>query len=318
MSQARPAANPATPDERTAIGADVVTPPRGFFAKLIVFLEMIKIGHTLFALPFALGATFLAAGGLPELTLLAKIVLAVLFARTSAMAFNRYVDRRIDGENPRTRDRAIPAGALGATFVLGTVIVTAAAFVAIAAWIGPLAFKLSPLALVVVLGYSLTKRFTALCHFALGAALSLAPVGAWVAVRGTLALEPWILGLAVLLWTAGFDILYSTLDREFDRGRGLHSLPVRLGVPGALRVAAFLHLGMVLALIGLTVAMDLGRVFQGTLAAVAIILVHEHRLVRPDDLSRVNRAFFLWNAIISAALCAAMITESIAAAGGSP
>ncbi len=293
-----------------------LAPPRSFFGRVVVFLEMIKVGHTLFALPFALGATFLAAGGIPEAGMLGKIVLAVLFARTAAMAFNRYIDRTIDSENPRTRDRAIPAGHLSAGFVLATVVVTAAAFIAISAWIGTLALALSPLALVVLLGYSLTKRFTALCHFALGAALALAPVGAWVAIRGRLDLEPWILGLAVLLWTAGFDILYSTLDREFDEKRGLHSLPVSVGVKSALRTAAFLHLGMVGALVWLTVALDLGGVFRWTLAAVAVVLVHEHRLVRPTDLTRVNRAFFLWNAVISVALCAAMIAEGLLSGGG--
>jgi len=301
-------------------GAPVEAAPgmtEGLLGRIVVFLDMIKVGHTLFALPFAIGATFLAAGGLPELSILGRIVLAVLFARTAAMAFNRWADREIDARNPRTRERALPAGRLGGGFVLGTVIVSAALFVATAAWIGPLALRLSPIALVVVLGYSWTKRLTALCHFALGAALALAPIGAWVAVRGELSPAPWVLGGAVLLWTAGFDILYSSMDRAFDADAGLHSLPVRLGVKGALRVAALLHLGMLAALVGLALLLDLGPVFRGTLAAVALLLVHEHRLVRPDDLSRVNRAFFHWNAVISVALCLAMVVEALRLGEGS-
>ncbi len=285
------------------------TAARGLGGRIVAFFEMIKVAHTLFALPFALGATFLAAGGLPKPPLLGKIVLAVLLARTAAMSMNRLVDRRIDAENPRTRDRALPAGLLSPRFVLGTVIVSASAFIATAVWIGPLPFALSPIALTVVLGYSYTKRITSLCHFALGAALGLAPVGAWVAVRGTLELAPWLLGAAVMFWTAGFDILYSALDLEFDRAHGLHSIPVRLGLRGALRLAAGLHLAMVGLLAWLAVELELGNIFIGTVAAVAVALVFEHRLVQPEDLRRVNRAFFAWNVVISLSLLVAMMIE---------
>jgi 4-hydroxybenzoate polyprenyltransferase len=274
------------------------------------FLEMIKVAHTLFALPFALGAALLAARGLPPAAQLGKIVLAVLFARTAAMSFNRWLDRGIDAENPRTRDRAIPAGLLTPASVLAAAVGSAAAFVAVAAWIGPLPLALSPIALAVLLGYSATKRFTSSCHFVLGAALGLAPVGAWVAVRGSLETAPWLLGGAVLLWTAGFDILYSTLDREFDRAHGLHSIPVRLGLRNALRLAAILHAGTVAMLIAFARSLDLGPIFLGTVIAVAGVLVIEHRLVRPDDLRRVNRAFFACNIAISASLLAAMAAEA--------
>ena len=257
------------------------TAQRRFGGRVITFLEMIKFAHTLFAIPFAIGATFLAAGGIPPPDVLGKIVLAVLFARTAAMATNRLVDRHLDAANPRTRERALPAGLLSPRFVLATVLVSSGLFIATAAWIGTLPLLLSPIALAVLLGYSLTKRFTSLCHFALGAALGLAPVGAWVAVRGDLELAPWLLGAAVMLWTAGFDILYSTLDHEFDRENGLHSIPVRLGIRGALRLAAFLHAGMVLLLLWLARELTLGPVFLTTLGAVAVALFCEHRLVRP-------------------------------------
>jgi len=278
---------------------------------------MIKVAHTLFALPFALGAALLAAEGLPPAALLGKVVLAVLFARTAAMSFNRFLDRRIDAENPRTRDRAIPAGHLSPALVFSTAAASAACFVAVAAWIGPLPLALSPVALAVLLGYSATKRFTSLCHFVLGAALGLAPVGAWVAVRGTFDTAPWLLGGAVLLWTAGFDILYSTLDRDFDRAHGLHSIPVRLGLRGALRLAALLHAGTVALLLAFARSLDLGAIFLGTVAAVALLLVVEHRLVRPDDLGRVNRAFFACNIAISASLLAAMAAEAWRRGGAS-
>ena len=299
-----------------ASSADSGAPVAGAGSRILAFLEMIKVAHTLFALPFALGTALLAAGGLPPPALLGKVVLAVLFARTAAMSFNRFADRRIDAENPRTRGRAIPAGLLSPGTVLAAAVASAALFVAVAAWIGPLPLALSPVALAVLLGYSLTKRFTSLCHFALGLALGLAPVGAWVAVRGSLELAPWLLGGAVLLWTAGFDILYATLDHDFDRARGLHSLPVRLGLRGALRLAALLHAGMIALLVAFARALDLGAIFLGTVAAVAAVLVMEHRWVRPDDLRRVNRAFFACNIAISAALLAAMAAEAWRRGGG--
>lgn len=294
------------------------SPPRGVGGRIAIFLEMIKVGHTLFALPFAVGATFIAAGGVPAVATLGKIVLAVLLARTAAMAFNRWADRRLDAENPRTRDRAIPAGQLGAGFVLATVVVSAASFVATAAWIGPLPLALSPVALVVLLGYSFTKRFTSLSHFALGAALGLAPVGAWVAVRGSLELAPWLLGAAVTLWTAGFDIIYATQDTAFDRAAGLRSLPVLLGDAAALRVAALVHAGMWGLLLWFGLELGLGTFYFATLGVVAVALVIEHRLVRPGDVVRVNRAFFHWNVAISVALLIAMVVEGGAVDGGAP
>ena len=297
--------------------ATVATPaaPQSLLGRIAVFLEMIKVSHTLFALPFAIGATFLAAGGWPTLAQFGLIVLAVLCARTAAMAFNRWLDRDIDGANPRTQDRAIPAGLLSARFVLGTVLLSSAGFVGVAAMLGPLPLQLSPIALAVVLGYSAMKRISFLCHLALGAALALAPIGAWIAIRGENNLPPWILGAAVMFWTAGFDILYATLDHDFDRERGLHSAPVKFGVRGALRVAAGLHAAMIAALVLLGGVLDLGAVYYSTVAVVAVLIAHEHRIVDPDDLSRVPRAFFFWNVVISLALAAALIFEALRTAG---
>jgi len=189
---------------------------------------------------------------------------------------------------------------------------------ATAAWIGPLPLALSPVALVVLLGYSYTKRFTSLCHFAVGASLGLAPVGAWVAVRGSLELAPWLLGAAVMCWTAGFDIIYATQDREFDRSAGLRSLPARLGDAGALRVARLVHAAMWGLLLWFGLELGLGAVYFGTVAAVAVVLVVEHRVVRPGDLARVNRAFFHWNVVISVALPVALVVEGWTSDGGAP
>ncbi len=280
-------------------------------AKTRTFLEMIKISHTIFALPFAIGASFLAAGSVPEFAIIGKIVLAVFCARTAAMSFNRLVDRKIDAKNPRTADRALPKGELSSAFVAIAVVVSVAGFVACAAWINPLAFKLSPIVVVIALGYSLSKRVTAMCHVILGAALGLAPLGAWVAVRGTLSWEPWLLGLAVMLWTAGFDILYACMDTDFDRESGLYSIPARFGVPKALRIAMVLHATMGITLITLGVLANLGVVFLTAVGVVIALLAYEHRLVRPDDLSRVNRAFFTMNGIISVVLMVAMIVTAI-------
>ncbi|MGE3163313.1 MAG: UbiA-like polyprenyltransferase [Planctomycetota bacterium] len=275
------------------------------------YLELIKISHTVFALPFAIGTTFLAAGGWPRLDVLGKVVLAVVLARAASMAFNRWADQRFDAANPRTAERALPAGRLNPKFVLGSSLIALAAFFAVAAWINPLALRLSPFVALVLFGYSFTKRFTSLCHAILGLALGLAPVGAWVAVRGSLAGEPLTLGLAVLFWTAGFDVIYACLDVEFDRQAGLFSLPARIGVAGALRLAAGFHAAMLGVLAGLWwQSDDLGAVFLTAMGLVAALLVYEHRLVRADDLTRVNQAFFTTNGVISAVLMIALITDA--------
>lgn len=287
-------------------------------------MEMIKVAHTLFAMPFAIGAVFLAnrddpVGTIELAVLLAKVTVAVALARTAAMAFNRWADRSIDALNPRTSDRSIPAGRIGSRAVLISSILSSAGFIAVTASINTLALQLSPVVLLVILGYSWTKRFTSLCHLVLGLGLGLAPVGAWIAVRGSL-LDgnghadpvPWILGGAVMLWSAGFDILYGCQDAEFDRQQGLHSIPARIGVGRALRLSSALHISMAGLLYWLWVEAELGLPFALAAMVVTILLLVQHRLVKPDDLGKVQRAFFTLNAIISVLLMAALILEGIA------
>ncbi|MCB1053412.1 MAG: putative 4-hydroxybenzoate polyprenyltransferase [Acidobacteria bacterium] len=260
---------------------------------------MIKIEHSVFALPFALIGAFWAAKGLPELRVLGLILLAMVTARSSAMAFNRYLDAEIDARNPRTVSRSIPAGRLSRPFALGFTVVMALAFVVVTAFINRLTLLLSPVLLLVLLGYSITKRFTSMSHLVLGLALGLAPVGAWVAVKGQLAWEPLWVCLLVLTWTAGFDIIYACQDLDFDRRAGLHSIPARLGLMGSLRLSRVLHL------IALTIMVYLGyRYFQhwiywaGVLCA-ALCLGYEHKLVWRGDLSKADMAFFTMNGAVS-------------------
>lgn len=270
-------------------------------AARLVFQE-IRFAHSLFALPFALVGLLLAAGGMPGVRVFALVVLAVVAARSAAMGFNRIVDRHLDRRNPRTARRALARGALSPT-VMG-VFVTSSAFVfLLAAWaLNALALRLAPLVLLVLLGYSYTKRFTALSHFVLGLSLGLAPPASWVAVRGTL--DPsmggtLLLGLAVMLWVAGFDLLYACQDVEADRRLGLRSIPSRLGIPAALRLSRALHAGMVLALVGVGIASGRGWVYHAGLVPIAALLLWEHSLLRPDDLSRLNTAFFTANGLVS-------------------
>ncbi len=277
-----------------------------------VFLEMIKISHSVFALPFAVAAAFLAQRRTPDALLVLKVVLACVLARTAAMSFNRWADRTIDARNPRTAGRAIPAGQLGAGPVLVASALSSALFVLVAWWINPLAFRLSPVALVVLLGYSYTKRFTPSSHVILGLALGLSPVGAWIAVREEIALQPVLLGVAVLCWTAGFDIIYACQDVEFDRNARLASIPARFGIARALIVSRLLHVGAVLLLIAVGLVGSgpyLGAIYHVGVAAVAGILVYEQSLVRADDLSRVDLAFFTLNGCVSLVYMGTTITD---------
>lgn len=280
-----------------------------WFAQLRSMLEMIRFSHTLFALPFALVGAALAwraVGGFRVMDLLGILVCMVL-ARSAAMAFNRLVDRRLDADNPRTATRHLPTGQLSVAAVTAFTIACSVGFIASTAhfivwndnwW--PL--YLSVPVLLFLLAYSYTKRFTALCHFWLGTSLSLAPIAAWIAITGTIAWPPVVLGLVVLTWVAGFDILYACQDADHDRRVGLFSVPSRLGVPGALRVAMLCHALMVGLLVVLGWVAPLGMVYFVGVAAVAVLLVYEHALVRPDDLSRVNIAFFNVNIAISLGL----------------
>lgn len=276
-------------------------------------LEMIRFSHTLFALPFALLAAAMAytqrAAADPPLPWrwreLAGLLLCMVFARSAAMAFNRLVDRDVDALNPRTSMRHLPAGLLSVAAVAGFTVACAILFVASTALFLPNRWPLwlSLPVLAWLLGYSFTKRFTWLAHFWLGGALMLAPVAAWIAVAGTLGWAPLVLGAAVLLWVAGFDIIYACQDADFDRQRGLASVPARFGVAAALRISAVCHLGTVALLALLPLAFPpLGAVYVVGVAGVGLLLVYEHWLVRPDDLTRVNAAFFHVNWIISVGL----------------
>ncbi|MFY7952570.1 MAG: UbiA-like polyprenyltransferase [Armatimonadaceae bacterium] len=283
--------------------------------RLRTVLEMIKFEHTLFALPFAATGMLLAADGFPSIRICFGILLAMVGARSAAMAFNRLVDRDIDAANPRTAGRALPAGHLDIVFVKWFVLVSCLVFVGAAASLNKLALMLSPIALLVVFGYSYTKRFTAWCHAWLGVALSIAPMGAWVAVRGRLDWEPVWLCAAVVAWLIGFDVIYALQDEEFDRSRGLHSLPARFGARKALWISRTAHAAMVLALFGLGVAAHLGTAYAVGLAIVIVTLIWEHSQVRENDLARVNIAFFHANVLISTVLMLAVGVD-IAAAGG--
>ena len=269
-----------------------------------IILNMIRFEHTVFALPFAVMSAFLAAGGLPEWGTLGWILGAMVGARSCAMAFNRLADAQIDAENPRTQERALPAGLIGVRAVWIFTIASACLLVFCAWRLNPLAFALSPVALAVITLYSYTKRFTSLSHAWLGVSLSIAPVGAWIAVLGRFDLLPLTLALAVALWVAGFDIIYACQDAEFDKNRGLYSLPSRLGIRRALLLSRVLHALMLLIL--LTVPRlaeahgpDLGAAYWTGTACVAALLLYEHSLVKPHDLSRVNAAFFTLNGIVS-------------------
>jgi 4-hydroxybenzoate polyprenyltransferase len=273
-------------------------------------LGMIKFSHTLFALPFALFGAALAAHGRDGWHGRARdwlgILLCMATARSAAMAFNRLVDRRIDALNPRTAVRHLPSGQLSVGAVTGFLVVCSLGFVASTLLFLPNRWPLylSVPVLAWICGYSFAKRFTSLAHVWLGSALMLAPVAAWIALRGDLAWPPVVLGLAVLFWVSGFDVIYACQDVEFDRAHGLFSIPRRLGVPNALRFAALAHVAMVACLVALGLVYPLGGVYFAGVAAIAALLVYEHAIVRPDDLSRVNLAFFHVNIVISMGLLA--------------
>ena len=266
---------------------------------------MIKIEHTLFALPFAFLGAVLAAKGLPSAWQILWIVVAMVGARSAAMAFNRIADRSFDAKNPRTASRALPAGLLSVGFVWAFTVVSAALFLLAAAMLNRLTLLLAPIALACVLLYSLTKRWTQLSHLVLGASLSIAPTGAWIAVRGAFESPvPLLLSLVVLLWTAGFDVLYACQDYDFDRREGLRSIPARFGITRALWIARALHAAAFLALVWLFLMTGLGPIAFAGVVATGALLVYQHRLVRADDLSRLNAAFFTTNAFVSVILLA--------------
>jgi len=268
-------------------------------------LEMIKIEHTLFALPFAFLGAVLAARGLPTAWQILWIVVAMVGARSAAMAFNRIADRNFDAKNPRTASRALPAGLLSVGFVWVFTIIAAGIFFLAAAMLNRLTLILAPVALACVLSYSFTKRWTQFSHIVLGASLAIAPTGAWIAVRGEIGSPvPLLLSLVVLLWTAGFDVLYACQDYDFDRREGLRSIPARFGIARALWIARALHTAAFLGLVWLFVITGLGPVAFAGVIATGAVLIYQHRLVHADDLSRLNAAFFTTNAFVSVILLA--------------
>lgn len=270
--------------------------------RFLLWLETIKVSHSVFALPFALMGAFLAADGPPSGWVTGWTVVAAVAARTAAMTFNRLVDRRFDAENPRTATRALATGAIAPGEAWAVVAVSVAVFVAACAMLNPLTLRLAPVVLALTLGYSLTKRFTALAHLVLGAALALAPLGGWAAAGGTLAGYPVVLSAAVLLWVAGFDIVYACLDDAFDRSAGLHSIPARLGRPAALGLARLFH---VLAFAGFAWIgwhFSLGLPYAVGLLAAGAALTYEHAIVSPRDLSRLQVSFLTMNGLVGAVL----------------
>ncbi|HUN85447.1 MAG TPA: UbiA-like polyprenyltransferase [Terracidiphilus sp.] len=271
----------------------------GLIKKTRTTLEMIKWEHSIFALPFALTATLLAAHGLPRWSTLGWILVAMVAARSCAMAFNRWADADIDAANPRTSSRAIPAGHLTRNFVLGFTVLMALVFVAASAELNRLTLYLSPVALLVLLGYSYMKRITRWSHLVLGLALGIAPSAAWIAVRGDLDPRILVLTAAVTLWVGGFDVLYACQDYEYDRSAGLESLPKAIGIPAAFWAARIMHLAVLCLLAWFGYLFSFGVVGWLGVAAVGLLLAYEHSLVSPKDLRRLNAAFFTMNGVIA-------------------
>jgi len=265
-------------------------------------MEMIKFSHTIFALPFALTSALLASGGFPSMYQMLWIILAMVGARTAAMAMNRLIDAGIDARNPRTAGRAIPAGLISKGLTLFFIIAAVALMMFAAQMLNPLCLKLSPIALFFLLLYSYCKRFTALAHVVLGICLAAAPIGAWIAIRGTIDAPALVLGGVVLFWVSGFDILYALQDLEFDRSAGLHSIPVALGVNSSLWAARIFHTIMIVLLFTLFNLMQLGTFFLVGIFVVLAMLLYEHWLLKDGNLDKLDAAFFNMNGYISIAI----------------
>jgi len=280
--------------------------------KITTLLNLIKFSHTIFSFPFAVMSAFLAAGGMPGIKQLLLIIAALVTARSAAMSFNRLVDTHYDVNNPRTTYRVALQKKIGRTNMWMFTILCIALFILCAWLLNRLAFYMSPLAIFIIFGYSYTKRFTHLSHFVLGLALALSPIGAWVGIQGTLAVTPFLLAFTVVLWTAGFDIIYACQDVEHDVRSGLHSIPRRLGIKGALILSGILHLFMVGILLLLPRYTSLSIIYSIGVYIVAALLLYEHSLVKPKDLSRVNTAFFTVNGIVSMGLMGVTLIDIFA------
>jgi 4-hydroxybenzoate polyprenyltransferase len=277
---------------------------------IVTYGRMIRFSHSIFALPFAFsGAALAAAVAGITAAQVGWIILAMVAARSAAMGFNRLVDRHIDAANPRTAQRELPQGVVSPLAVWILVVLSALALIGAAWKLNPLCLALSPVALFVVGGYSFTKRFTWGSHLVLGLGLGLAPLGAWIAVAGQFNPAPVLLGLAVMSWVAGFDILYSCQDHEYDKGVGLHSIPVRFGLVGALRLARILHVMTIVFMLCVGTVAGMRWIYFAGVGAISLLLCWEHRLVQPDDLTKVNTAFMTANSIISVAYFAFTLTD---------
>ena len=283
---------------------------------MTTFVELVKFEHTVFALPFALVGCLMASGGHPTAGQVAWIILAMGGARTAGMALNRVIDLEYDALNPRTANRTLPAGRMRVGSALCITVAGLALLLLAASHLSPLALRLSPLAVGLLALYSFLKRFTWMSHLGLGLVLACAPAGAWVAVRGSLDAPALLLAGAVLLWVAGFDILYGCLDVEFDRRHGLYSIPARFGIPVALRVAWVFHLACVLVLVGAGKAAGCGTFYQGGVGVVAGLLLYEHQLVEAHDLSRMDQAFFMMNGWVSVTLLCFTWLDFLVGQGG--
>lgn len=270
--------------------------------KIKILLEMIQFKLTVFALPFAFTGSFLAARGIPGLRSIVLILLAMVGARTCAMGFNRIADQVFDGKNPRTSRRALPAGDVKSWEAWLLVIVSGAVFFFACYQLNPLTLQLSPLALFLTLFYSLTKRFTAFCHLVLGVALAFSPLGGWIAVTGSFTGYPWVLSLGVIFWVAGFDTIYACLDAEFDREAGLYSLPAKIGKKNAFRLAGISHLIAFVFFTATGYVAGLNFIYYLGIGLTAAALFNQHRLVKPEDLSRIHASFFSMNGLISITL----------------
>lgn len=266
--------------------------------KIRYTFELVKFSHSLFALPFALSSLLFATDGRPDLKLLMLVIVAMVCARNAAMAFNRLVDADIDAQNPRTLSRHIPAHLLSRRYVALFTLINSILFIIISSLFNRLSLILSPIALIVMLGYSLTKRITHFTQIFLGIALGIAPIAAWIAAKGVIDSSPLLMGLGVLFWVAGFDILYATQDYQFDKKAGLKSLVVWLSIPKALKIALFFHLVSILSFLSFGIIMGTSWVYFAAVGFIAILLAIEHLLINPDNLSRINAAFFTMNGLV--------------------
>ncbi len=282
------------------------------YKAILVYFSLVKFAHTVFALPFALLGFFLGVSDSGEpikIKLFILVLLCMVFARNAAMSFNRYIDRKYDQENNRTAKREIPAGIIKPFSAFVFIVINILGFIGTTYFINTICFFLSPIALLVILGYSYTKRFTFLCHFILGLGLSLAPIGAYLAVTGYFALYPVLFSLVVLFWVSGFDIFYALQDTSFDKSKNLHSVPVKMGIINALILSAILHLISSFLIIYIGIILNFGILYWIGAIVFIILLIYEHLIVKPSDLSRVNQAFATLNGFASIIFCVFVIAE---------